>query len=136
MNVKAFKTVLAIAMAVLLIHATAFCSDPAGETRGVVLKVAAKRIVMPAADTLEKSRISRARIRSTELRELIQGYDSDSKGTIEKVFETTKVGNQPEEKVEVKDTYIVRIPGITTGEIEDFRLGCVAIDAVNSAYLE
>ena len=136
MNIKSFKTILAVAIAVLLIHATAFCADPVSEVPGVVIKVAANRIVMPAGNKIAKAKIKRVRIRSMALRAVIEEYSPDLTATIEKVFETVKEGNQPEEQVEVKDTYIVRIPGMTAGELEDFRLGCIAIDVVNSAYLD
>ncbi len=69
---------------------------------GIVIKVKPGIIKFPA--NVDRFPLQRARVRSTELRELNKQYEG---AEIERVYNVVKVGNKSEEKVPVEDTYII-----------------------------
>jgi len=100
------KNYLLIGLAVLAMFlATGMDVFSQEETEGSAIKIKVQPdiIAMPESEVSEVP-VRYARIRSTELREINEVYNAVS---IEKVYEMVKVGNKPEEKVEVKDTYII-----------------------------
>lgn len=106
---KVEKTIsfLIIVMLIMFFKSAEIAFAQEKTEKAVVLKVQPKTVAMPG-NKVSKVPLRYARIRSTELRELIKQYDLDGTATIEKVYEWKQIGNNPAELVEVEDTYILR----------------------------
>ncbi len=124
MNIQAVLTCLfgVLAMAVTLIMAPT--ADAAAEEK-VQITVEANRIQM--TPNITRTPIRSARIRSTELRELIKSLGATH---IERVYEAAVEGVEPEA---VADTYVLIFPSGTgaTAKIGDFS----ALEVVQNAQL-
>ncbi len=123
------RTAAVLIICVFAVSTKAFSQETSVGEYVVTIEVEPDTVAFPGNE-LSQIPIRYVRIRSTEIRDILREYDPDRTATMEKVYEYRKVGNNPAEKVEVRNTYVIRFRGLDATQTQLLRQN---LETANSA---